>query len=177
MSSIPINRGPPPLRGAPGVGASRSLTLAPCFPAFGGLDVLILSRSEAMDSSSGVHDGEDCADVGLFLVDRLATGSSRRSDGGTCGLATGPITTDAGGVGSWTGWTNGVRDSGRPWSAIDKGSHDEMEGRRVLGAGGMDGRIDCEEERRFMGLSAITSAEELESYSSLGGIASCLRFG
>jgi hypothetical protein len=37
-----------------------------------------------------------------------------------------------------------------------------MDGRRVLGAGKIDGRIDCE-ERRFMGLFATTSAEELES--------------
>ena len=83
MSSTPPNRVPPPIPGAPGVGASRSLTLAPCFPAFGGLDVLILNRSEATDSSSGVHDGEGCEDGGIFLDDRLATGSSRRSDGGT----------------------------------------------------------------------------------------------
>jgi hypothetical protein len=92
------------------------------------------------------------------LVDRLATGSSRRSDGGTCGLETGTITTDAGGVGSWTGLTNGVRDSG--WScSIDKGSQDEMDGRRVLWMGGW---IDCVEERRFMGLS-VTTSEEFES--------------
>lgn len=166
ISSTPIKRLPPPMRGAPGVGASRSPTLAPCFAAFGELAVLNLSRSDAADSSSGVHDGEDC----VCLVDRLATGSSRRSDGGTCGLATGPMTPDVGGVGSWTGLTIGVRDSG------DKGSHDEMEGRRVLCADELCGRIDCE-ERRFMGLSATKSAEELESYSSLGGMATCLRFG
>ena len=141
------------------MGASRSLTLAQCFPAFGEVDVLNLSRSEAADSSSGVHDGEDC----VFLDDRLATGSSRRSAGGTCGLATGPMTPDAGGVGSWTGLTNGVRDSGRPCSVIDKGSHDEMEGRRVLCEGEICGRMDCVEERRFIGLSATKSAEELES--------------
>lgn len=164
MSSTPIatNRVPPPIPGAPGVGASRSLTLAPCFPAFGGLDVLILSRSEATDSSSGVHDGEGCEDAGIFLVDRLATGSSRRSDGGTWGLATGPITTDAGGVGSWTG-TNGVRDSGRPWSAMDEGSQDEMGGRRVLGAEWTGDKMECVGARRFIGLSATTSTEELES--------------
>jgi hypothetical protein len=45
---------------------------------------------------------------------------------------------------------------------IDKGSHDEMEGRRVLCEGEMCGRMDCE-ERRFIGLSATKSAEELES--------------
>ena len=163
MSSTPTNRVPPPIPGPPGVGASRSLTLAPCFPAFGGLDVLILSRSEAIDSSSGVHDGEGCDDAGIFFGDRLATGSSRRSDGGTWGLATGPITTDAGGVGSWTGLTSGVRDSGRLLSAMDGGSQDEMGGRRVLGAEWVGEKMGCVGVRRFIGLSAITSAEELES--------------
>lgn len=124
---------------------------------------MILSKSEAADSSSGVHDGEGCEDAGIFLVDRLATGSSRRSDGGTWGLATGTITTDAGGVGSWTGLTSGVRDSGTPWPAMDEGSQDEMGGRRVLGAECTGEKIDCVGVRRFMGLSARTSAEELES--------------
>jgi hypothetical protein len=142
------------------VGASRSLTLAPCFPAFGGLDVLILSRSEATDSSSGVHDGEGCDDAGIFLDDKLAEGSSRRSDGGTWGLATGPITTDAGGVGSWMGLTSGVRDS---WSVVDGGSQDEMGGRRVLGAEWTGEKMECVGVRRFVGLSARTSAEEFES--------------
>lgn len=163
MSSTPTNRVTPPIPGAPGVGASRSLTLAPCFPAFGGLDVLILSRSEATDSSSGVHDGEECEDAGIFLVDRLATGSSRRSDGGTWGLATGPTTTDAGGVGSWMGLTSGVRDSGRLWSAMDGGSQDEIDGRRVLGAEWTGEKKGCVGVRRFVGLSATTSAEEWES--------------
>ena len=163
MSSTPTNRVPPPMPGAPGVGASRSLTLAPCLPAFGGLDVLILIRSEATDSSSGVHDGEGCEDAGTFLVDRLATGSSRRSDGGTRGLAIGPISTDAGGVRSWTGLTSGVSDSGRPWSVVDWGSQDEIGGRRVLDAEWMGENMDGVGVGRFMGLSAKTSAEELES--------------
>ena len=162
MSSTPTNRVPPLIPGAPGVGASRSLTLAPCFPAFEGLDVLILSRSEATDSSSGVHDGEGCDDVGTFL-DRLATGSSRRSDGGTWGLAIGPMTTDEGGVGSWTGLTRGVRESGRLWSVMDGGSQDEMGGRRVLDAVWTGEKMDWVGVRRFMGLSATISAEELES--------------
>lgn len=151
------------------MGASRSLTLVPCFPLFGELDVLILSKSDAMDSSSGVHVGEGCEETGGFRTDRLAKGSSRRSVGGTCGLATGPMTTDAGGVGSWMGLSDGVCDSGRPDSATDLGSQDEMEGRRVLeevavpAVAGMGGRIDCKEVRRFTGLSTTTSTDEWES--------------
>jgi hypothetical protein len=152
----------------PGVGASRSLTLATCFLVFGELDVLILSSNDATDSSSGVHDGEDSGDVGTFLVGKLAIGRSRRSVGGTCGLAIGPITPDAGGVGSWMGLTDGVCDSERPSSAMDFGSQDEMDGRRVLGGGagpgGMSGRKDCGEAvRRLAGLSVTGSNEEWES--------------
>lgn len=145
------------------MGASRSLTLATCFPILGELDVLILSSNDAADSSSGVHDGEDCADAGKALAGKLAIGRSRRSVGGTCGLMIGPITPDAGGVGSWIGLIDGVCDSR---SAIDLGSQDEMDGRRVpgAGAGGMGGRIDCGEAvRRFVGLSMTASNEEWES--------------
>jgi len=82
------------------VGANRELTLAQWFAVLGELDFLILRSSDATDSSSGVHDGEDCEGGGRFLADRLAIGSSRRRGGGTCGLVIGPMTPDAGGVGS-----------------------------------------------------------------------------
>ena len=87
----------------------------------------------------------------------------------------GPITPDAGGVGSWMGLTDGVCDSERASSAIDLGSHDEMDGRRVLGPGagagavegdgdvGKGGRMDCAEVMRFAGLSMTVSNEEWES--------------
>ena len=145
----------------------------PCFAVFGELDVLILRSNDATDSSSGVHDGEDCEDAGKTLADKLAIGRSRRSVGGTCGLATGPMMPDAGGVGSWMGLTDGVCDSGRPSSAIDLGSQDEMDGRRVfeggiegetdVGARGTREKLDCGEVRRFMGLSVMASIEECES--------------
>lgn len=155
------------------MGASKSLTLVRCFEVVGELEALILRSNDAADSSSVVHDGEDCADGGKPLVNKLAIGRSRRSVGGTCGLAIGPITPDAGGVGSWMGLTDGVCDSERPSSAIDFGSQDEMDGRRVLGPGagvgtvegegGMGGRMDCAEVMRFAGLSMTVSKEEWES--------------
>src|SRR5712691_11827922 len=135
ISSTPIDRDTSRVLGAPGMGASRSLTLVRCFAVFGELEVLILRSNDAADSSSVVHDGEDCADWGKPLVNKLAIGRSRRNVGGTCGLAIGPITPDAGGVGSWMGLTDGVCDSERPSAAIDLGSQDEMDGRRVLGPG------------------------------------------
>jgi len=154
------------------MGASRSLMLVRCFAVFGELEAFILRSNDAADSSSVVHDGEDCADGGKALVDKLAIGSSRRNVGGTCGLAMGPITPDAGGVGSWTELTDGVCVSERPSSAIDLGSQDEMDGRRVLGPGagaggvggdeGRGGRMDCA-EMRFAGLSMVVSIEEWES--------------
>lgn len=82
------------------MGASRSPTLVRCFAVFGESEVLILMSNDAADSSSVVHDGEDCEDGGKALFDKLAIGRSRRSVGGTCGLAIGPITPDVGGVGS-----------------------------------------------------------------------------
>ena len=65
-------------------------------------------------------------------------------------------------------------DSGRPHSATDLGSQDEMDGRRVLGGGaevglgGMGGKMDCEGVKRFMGLSvSVTpSMEEWEEWES-----------
>jgi hypothetical protein len=155
------------------MGASRSPTLVRCFAVFGESEDFILRSNDAADSSSVVHDGEVCADGCKALVDKLAMGSSRRSVGGTCGLAIGPITPDAGGVGSWMGLTDGVCASERPSSAMDLGSQDEMDGRRVLGPGagagtlgglgGRGGRMECEEERRFAGLSMTVSNEEWES--------------
>lgn|SRR6266404_581063 len=135
ISSTPMSRAWPPTTGASGMGASRSQTLAPCLLAFGELDDLIRRSRDATDSSSCVHEGDDEADfvgVETFPTARLAIGSSRRSAGGTCGLVIGPITADAGGVGSWIGLMGGVCDSGRTQSATDLGSQDEMEGRRVL---------------------------------------------
>ena len=71
------------------------------------------------------------------------------------------------------GLTDGVCDSERPSSAMDLGSQDEMDGRRVLGPGAgagtlggvgeRGGRMECEEERRFAGLSMTVSNEEWES--------------
>lgn len=71
------------------------------------------------------------------------------------------------------GLTDGVCDSERSSSAIDLGSQDEMDGRRVLGPGagagavegegGKGGRMDCAEVMRFAGLSMVVSSEEWES--------------
>jgi len=177
ISSTPTDRAWSPMYGASGIGASRSLTLAPCLLALGELDDLIRSSSDAMDSSSGVHEGEEEADfVGVekFRVVRLAIGSSRRRDGGTCGLVMGPITADAGGVRSWIELMGGVWDSERTESATDLGSHDEMEGRRVLEGGEMG----CVGVRRLFDLSTRRSAaEEWESWSSFDESSSRLRFG
>ena len=173
ISSTPIDRDLSPVLGAPGMGASRSLMLVRCFAVFGELEVFILRSNDAADSSSVVHDGEDCEDGGKALVDKLAMGSSSRKVGGTCGLAMGPITPDAGGVGSWMELTDGVCDSEIPSSAIDLGSQDEMDGRRVLGPGagagavggdeGKRGSMDRSEVMRFAGLSMAVSNEEWES--------------
>lgn len=74
------------------------------------------------------------------------------------------------------GLTDGVCDSERPSSAIDLGSQDEMDGRRVLGPGagagavggdggegGKGGRMECADVMRFAGLSMVVSNEEWES--------------
>ena len=125
---------------------------------------MILSSSEAIDSSSGVHEGDDDEDAAALRADKLAKGSSRRSAGGTGGLEMGTITTDAGGVGSCMRLTDGgVRDSGRAESAAALGSQDEMDGRRVLEVAGMGGGTECGGVMRFMGRSGATSTEEGES--------------
>ena len=137
----------------------------PVSPSFGGLDDLNRSSSDAADSSSGVHEGEDEADfVGVEKnrVARLAIGSSRWRACGTCELVMGPITADAGGHERLMGW---VRDSGRRESGTDRGSQDEMEGRRVLGWGKARGTA-CVVVRRLFGLSTATSIDKWGSWSS-----------
>ena len=140
----------------------------PVSTSFGELDDLNRSSSDAADSSSGVHEGEDEADfVGVEKnrVARLAIGSSRWRACGTCELVMGPITADAGGDGSGIGSMGGVRDSGRREPGADLGNQDEMEGRRVLGWGKARGGTACVVVRRLFGLSTATSIDKWGSWS------------
>ena len=69
MSSTPTNRVPPPIPGPPGVGASRSLTLAPCFPANDLVSLLVSKRrGEWVNYAQIIDTGNKAGESGSIAV-------------------------------------------------------------------------------------------------------------